>query len=63
MLAPERHSRRDLLAAAAIVVVVAVAVAVVWIALALAYFTIYPVGFYVTTLAFAVYVVTRIATR
>jgi len=42
---------------------VAVAVAVVWIALALAYFTIYPVGFYVTTLAFAVYVVTRIATR
>ncbi len=42
---------------------VAVAVAVVWIALALAYFTIYPVGFYVTTLAFAVYVVTRITTH
>lgn len=42
---------------------VAVAVAVVWIALALAYFTIYPVGFYVTTLAFAVYVVTRVATH
>lgn len=42
---------------------VAVAVAVVWIGLALAYFTAYPVGFYVTTLAFAVYVVTRIATH
>jgi hypothetical protein len=31
VLAPERHSRRDLLAAAAIVVVVAVAAAVVWV--------------------------------
>jgi zinc/manganese transport system permease protein len=41
----------------------ALAVAIVWIALALAYFTIYPVGFYVTTLAFAAYVVVRIARR
>jgi zinc/manganese transport system permease protein len=42
---------------------VALALAIVWIALALAYFTIYPVGFYVTTLAFAVYVAVRIIKR
>ena len=42
---------------------VALALAIVWIALALAYFTIYPVGFYVTTLAFAVYVAARIIKR
>ncbi len=39
------------------------AVLIVWIALACAYFTVYPVGFYVTTLAFAVYVVVRLARR
>jgi zinc/manganese transport system permease protein len=42
---------------------IVLALAIVWIALALAYFTIYPVGFYVTTLAFAAYVVVRIARR
>jgi zinc/manganese transport system permease protein len=42
---------------------VALALAIVWIALALAYFTIYPVGFYVTTLAFAVYVAVRVVKR
>lgn len=42
---------------------VALSLAIVWIALALAYFTIYPVGFYVTTLAFAVYVGARIVKR
>jgi zinc/manganese transport system permease protein len=40
---------------------IGLALAIVWIALALAYFTIYPVGFYVTTLAFAAYVSARIA--
>jgi zinc/manganese transport system permease protein len=40
---------------------IAFALAVVWLALAIAYFSIYPVGFYVTTLAFALYVVTRAA--
>jgi zinc/manganese transport system permease protein len=34
---------------------VVLAVLMVWLALALAYFSIYPVGFYVTTLALAVY--------
>lgn len=33
---------------------------VTWVGLALAYFSIYPAGFYITTLAFAVYVVARI---
>ena len=36
---------------------------IVWLALALAYFTVYPVGFYVTTLAFAAYVAARSAER
>jgi zinc/manganese transport system permease protein len=40
---------------------IGLALAIVWIALALAYFTIYPVGFYVTTLAFVAYVIARIA--
>jgi zinc/manganese transport system permease protein len=40
---------------------VALAVGVTWLGLALAYFSIYPVGFYVTSLSFAVYVVVRIA--
>jgi zinc/manganese transport system permease protein len=42
---------------------VAFALVTVWLALAIAYFSIYPVGFYVTTLAFGLYVVTRVATR
>ena len=32
---------------------------IVWLGLAIAYFSIYPVGFYVTTLAFGLYVVLR----
>jgi zinc/manganese transport system permease protein len=39
---------------------VALAVAVTWLGLALAYFSIYPVGFYVTTLSFALYVLVRV---
>src|SRR5581483_8400787 len=35
------------------------AVLIAWIGLALAYFSIYPVGFYVTTLAFGLYVMVR----
>jgi zinc/manganese transport system permease protein len=41
---------------------VLIALAVTWLGLALAYFSIYPVGFYVTSLAFGVYAVVR-ATR
>ena len=39
---------------------VAIALAVTWLGLALAYFSLYPVGFYVTSLSFAVYVVVRL---
>jgi zinc/manganese transport system permease protein len=40
---------------------VALALAVTWLGLALAYFSIYPVGFYVTSLSFGVYVLVRVA--
>jgi zinc/manganese transport system permease protein len=36
-------------------------VAITWVGLALAYFYNYPVGFYITTVAFAVYVLARVA--
>ena len=39
---------------------VAIALAVTWLGLALAYFSIYPVGFYVTSISFALYLVVRI---
>jgi zinc/manganese transport system permease protein len=39
---------------------VVVALAVTWLGLALAFFSFYPVGFYVTSLSFAFYVVVRI---
>ena len=39
---------------------VAIALAVTWLGLALAYFSIYPVGFYVTSLAFGLYVCVRL---
>ena len=40
---------------------VALALAVTWLGLALAYFSIYPVGFYVTSLSFALYLIVRVA--
>ena len=39
---------------------VAIALGVTWLGLALAYFSIYPVGFYVTSLSFALYVLVRL---
>ena len=41
-------------------VVGAWALGVTWLGLALAYYSIYPVGFYVTSLAFGLYVVVRL---
>jgi zinc/manganese transport system permease protein len=38
---------------------IAFALIVTWLGLALAYFSIYPVGFYITTLSFALYVLVR----
>jgi zinc/manganese transport system permease protein len=40
---------------------VALALVVTWLGLALAYFSIYPVGFYVTSLSFALYLIVRVA--
>jgi zinc/manganese transport system permease protein len=42
---------------------VAIALGVTWLGLALAYFSVYPVGFYVTTLAFGAYLATRVRDR
>jgi zinc/manganese transport system permease protein len=39
---------------------IAIGLAVTWLGLALAYFSIYPVGFYVTSLAFVAYVMARV---
>src|SRR6266581_1212217 len=39
---------------------IAIALAVTWLGLALAYFSTYPVGFYVTSLAFAAYLLARL---
>jgi zinc/manganese transport system permease protein len=42
---------------------VLVAVAVTWLGLGAAYFSVYPIGFYVTTIGFACYVLARACTR
>jgi len=45
-----------------IVLSVVFALVVTWLGLALAYFSIYPVGFYVTSLSFGLYILVRLAT-
>jgi zinc/manganese transport system permease protein len=40
---------------------VALALAVTWVGLTLAYFSVYPVGFYITSLSFGLYVLVRLA--
>jgi zinc/manganese transport system permease protein len=40
-----------------------IALAVTWVGLAIAYFTIYPVGFYVTSLSFGLYLLVRLVVR
>src|ERR1700742_2870870 len=45
---------------AGLVLTVVLGLVTVWLALAIAYFSIYPVGFYVTTIGFVVYVLARI---
>ena len=42
---------------------VAIGLAVTWAGLTIAYFSIYPVGFYVTSLSFGLYVLVRLARR
>jgi zinc/manganese transport system permease protein len=46
---------------AGLLLTVALGVLITWVGLALAYFFNYPVGFYITTVAFAVYFVVRVA--
>jgi zinc/manganese transport system permease protein len=48
---------------AGLILSVAFALLTIWLALAIAYFSIYPVGFYVTTIGFAIYVIARLAGR
>jgi zinc/manganese transport system permease protein len=42
---------------------VAFAVVVTWVGLALAFYSVYPVGFFVTTISFALYIAARVLTR
>src|SRR5581483_11330166 len=48
---------------AGLVLSVVLGLAVTWLGLALAYFSIYPVGFWVTSLAFGAYVLVRLPRR
>jgi zinc/manganese transport system permease protein len=48
---------------AGLVLSVGLAVLIAWLGLGIAYFSIYPVGFYVTTIAFALYVLARVVRR
>ena len=48
---------------ASLLLTVVLGVLITWIGLALAYFYNYPVGFYITTVAFGVYVVVRVRAR
>ena len=41
----------------------AIALLVTWVGLAIAYYTVYPVGFYVTSLSFGLYVLVRLVVR
>jgi zinc/manganese transport system permease protein len=48
---------------AGLVLSVALALLTIWLALAVAYYSIYPVGFYVTTIGFVIYVLARLVRR
>jgi zinc/manganese transport system permease protein len=64
LVAPAAAAQRvTLRPLAGLALAVALGLLVTWGGLALAYFTVWPVGFYVTSLAFAVYVAVRIAKR
>jgi zinc/manganese transport system permease protein len=40
---------------------IAIAILIAWLGLVVAYYSIYPVGFYITTFGFGAYVLTRLA--
>jgi zinc/manganese transport system permease protein len=60
---PAAAQRITLRPAIGLILSVAFALVTVWLALAIAYFSIYPVGFYVTTIGFVIYVLARAARR
>jgi zinc/manganese transport system permease protein len=60
---PAAAQRITLRPAIGLILSVAFALVTIWLALAIAYFSIYPVGFYVTTIGFVIYVLARAARR
>ncbi|HEX3690213.1 MAG TPA: metal ABC transporter permease [Solirubrobacteraceae bacterium] len=58
---PAAAQRLTLRPIAGLVLSVVFALVIVWLALAIAYFSIYPVGFYVSTIGCVVYVLARVA--
>jgi len=57
---PAAAQRLTLRPLAGLVLTVVFALLTIWLALAIAYFSIYPVGFYVTTIGFLLYLLARV---
>jgi zinc/manganese transport system permease protein len=60
---PAAAQRLTLRPVTGLILSVVFALITIWLALAIAYFSIYPVGFYVTTIGFALYLLARLAGR
>jgi zinc/manganese transport system permease protein len=60
---PAAAQRLTLRPVAGLVLSVAFALLTIWLALAIAYFSIYPVGFYVTTIGFVLYLLARVTAQ
>jgi zinc/manganese transport system permease protein len=60
---PAAAQRLTLRPLAGLLLTVAFALLTIWLALAIAYFSIYPVGFYATTIGFVLYLLARVSHR
>lgn len=60
---PAAAQRLTLRPLVGVLLTVAFALLTIWLALAIAYFSIYPVGFYATTIGFVLYLVVRVSRR
>ncbi len=60
---PAAAQRLTLRPLAGLLLTVALALLTIWLALAVAYFSIYPVGFYATTIGFVIYLLARVLGR
>jgi zinc/manganese transport system permease protein len=60
---PAAAQRLTLRPLAGLLLTVAFALLTIWLALAIAYFSIYPVGFYATTIGFVLYLLARVSRR